>query len=160
MKRFVMGALLVMGVVGSAGTAIAQDGGARGFYSELAKASGHRRTLACHFLRLDGELVSFHYALELADRYFLLKPTYSESLKELSPGHLLVYEVLRDCIQRGVNEFDFLGPDMPWKRDWTSNTRLHTWLFIFRDSTFGRALCRAKFRWMPAAQRVMQRWNR
>jgi CelD/BcsL family acetyltransferase involved in cellulose biosynthesis len=141
---------------GTAGTAIAQDGSVRGFYSELAKASAHRRNLACHFLRLDGEPVSFHYALELAGRYFLLKPAYSERLKELGPGHLLVYEVLCDCIQRGLKEFDFLGPDMPWKRDWTLKTRSHTWLFVFRDSTFGRALCRAKFRWMPAARRVMQ----
>jgi CelD/BcsL family acetyltransferase involved in cellulose biosynthesis len=145
---------------GNAGTAMSQDSSTRGFYSELAKAAAQRGQLACYFLRLNGEPIAFHYALELRNRYFLLKPAYLERLKEFGPGHLLVNEVLKDCIERGVKEFDFLGPDMSWKQEWTGQKRIHTWLFVFRDSTFGRALCRAKFRWGPAARRVVQRWIR
>ncbi|HME92437.1 MAG TPA: GNAT family N-acetyltransferase [Myxococcaceae bacterium] len=145
---------------GAAGTAIAFDAKTRGFYSELAKAAALHGYLSCYFLRLDGEPVAFHYALELGRRYFLFKPAYSERLKEMGLGHLLVNEVLRDCIERGVEEFDFLGPDLPWKREWTRQTRPHTWLFVFRDSTFGRALCRARFRWAPAAGRLIRRWKR
>ncbi len=145
---------------GKAGTAISLDATTRGFYSELAKAAAQRGHLACYFLRLNGEPVAFHYALEVQNRYFLLKPTYDERLKELGLGHLLLNEVLRDCIERGVEEFDFLGPDMPWKQEWSRQRRTHTWLFVFQDSRFGRALCRAKFRWAPAARRIIRQWKR
>ena len=145
---------------GSAGTAVSQGAGRRGFYSELARVAARRGQLACYFLRLDGKPIAFHYALELRGRYFLLKPAYDEGLQGLGPGHLLVHEVLRDCLQRGIAEFDFLGPNMPWKEDWTQEKRIHTWLFVFRNSRFGRALCRAKFRWVPAARKLIKRWNR
>ncbi|HSP79034.1 MAG TPA: GNAT family N-acetyltransferase, partial [Myxococcaceae bacterium] len=145
---------------GRRGTAMAQDGRTRGFYSELAREAGYAGRLALYFLRLDGRAVAFQYGLCHGGRYFLLKPGYDESLGECSPGQLLMEEVLRDCIARGLREFDFLGPDMVWKRDWTDRVRRHSWLYVFNDTAFGRALCAAKFRWGPRAREVVTRWTR
>jgi CelD/BcsL family acetyltransferase involved in cellulose biosynthesis len=153
-------ALEASGWKGRRGTAMAQDARTRGFYSELAREAGYAGRLALYYLRLDGRAVAFQYALEYGGRYFLLKPGYDESLSDCSPGQLLMEEVLRDCMTRGLREFDFLGPDMVWKRDWTDKVRRHTWLYIFNDTTFGRALCAAKFRWAPAAREVAARWKR
>ncbi len=105
------------------------------------------------FERVDG-------GLEHGGRYFLLKPGYDESLRECSPGQLLMEEVVGACIDKGLHEFDFLGPDMVWKRDWTDKARRHTWLYVFNDSALGRALCSAKFRWGPAVKEVVARWKR
>ncbi|WP_434344888.1 GNAT family N-acetyltransferase [Myxococcus virescens] len=145
---------------GARGTAMAQDARTRGFYTELARDSAYRQRLALYFLRLDGRPVAFQYGLEYGGRYFLLKPGYDESLRECSPGQLLVDEVIGACIDRGLHEFDFLGPDMVWKRDWTNEVRRHTWLYVFNDSPFGQALCAAKFRWGPAVKEVVSRWRR
>ena len=145
---------------GQRGTAMGQDARTRAFYSELARDAAYKGRLALYFLRLDGRAVAFQFSLEYGGRYFLLKPGYDESLGDCSPGQLLMEDVLRDCHARGLREFDFLGPDMVWKRDWTDYARRHTWLYIFNDSTFGRALCAAKFRWAPAAREVMARWKR
>jgi CelD/BcsL family acetyltransferase involved in cellulose biosynthesis len=145
---------------GQRGTAMAQDAKTRGFYTELARDAAYKGKLALYFLRLDGRAVAFQYGLEHAGRYFLLKPGYDEGLKECSPGQLLMEEVLADCLDRGLTEFDFLGPDMVWKRDWTDHVRRHTWLYVFNDTAFGRALCAAKFRWLPAAKEVVARWKR
>ncbi|MBN8471668.1 GNAT family N-acetyltransferase [Corallococcus exiguus] len=145
---------------GANGTAMAQDAKTRGFYTELARDSAYRKRLALYFLRVDGRAVAFQYGLEFGGRYFLLKPGYDESLKECSPGQLLMEEVLADCLDRGLTEFDFLGPDMVWKRDWTDQVRRHTWLYVFNDTAFGRALCAAKFRWVPAAKEVVARWKK
>lgn len=145
---------------GQRGTAIAQDPSTRGFYSELARAAAHRGYLSLFLLRLDDRPVAFHYALSNGRRYFLLKPSYSERYDDCSPGQLLVREVLADCIGRHMEEFDFLGPNMSWKQDWTSQARRHTWLWVFRDSALGRALCRARFSWIPGVRRVVQRWIR
>jgi CelD/BcsL family acetyltransferase involved in cellulose biosynthesis len=145
---------------GEAGTAIAQDGPTRGFYSELARTAAGMGALALHFLRLDGRAVGFHYALQYGGRYLLLKPAYDESLRECSPGQLMMEEVLRACIERGLPEFDFLGPDMVWKRDWTDRVRPHFYLYIFRRSLLGRVLAGAKFRWIPAVKERVRRWKR
>ena len=104
--------------------------------------------------------MAFHFSLVSGDRYFLLKPGYDESLGHCSPGQLLMEDALRDCIGGGLRELDFLGPDMDWKRDWTDRARVHTWLYAFRDGRLGRALCRAKFRWVPAAKEALARWRR
>ncbi|RKH18181.1 GNAT family N-acetyltransferase [Corallococcus praedator] len=145
---------------GQRGTAMAQDGKTRGFYTELARDAAYRGRLALYFLRLDGRAVAFQYGLEYGKRYFLLKPGYDESLKECSPGQLLMEEVLGACLDRGLTEFDFLGPDMVWKRDWTHEVRKHTWLYVFNDTAFSRALCATKFRWVPAAKEAVARWKR
>jgi CelD/BcsL family acetyltransferase involved in cellulose biosynthesis len=145
---------------GRRGTAMAQEASTRGFYTELARAAAYEGTLALYFLRLDGRPVAFHFGLQRQGRYFLLKPGYDEALKECSPGQLLMEQVIEDLIGRGVAEFDFLGPDMVWKRDWTERVRVHTWLYVFRDNPFGRALCTAKFRWAPLAKEVVTRWKR
>jgi CelD/BcsL family acetyltransferase involved in cellulose biosynthesis len=153
-------ALEQSGWKGQRGTAMAQDSGTRGFYTELARDAAYSGRLSLYFLRLDGRPVAFHYGLTYGERYFLLKPGYDESLKECSPGQLLMEEVLADCISRGLREFDFLGPDMVWKRDWTDKVRRHTWLSVFNGSAFARALCAAKFRWVPAAKEVVARWKK
>ena len=145
---------------GEQGTAIAQDVATRGFYSELARTASGMGALALYFLRLDGRPVGFQYALEFAGRYLLLKPAYDEALKECSPGQLLTEEVLRACIDRGLPEFDFLGPDMVWKRDWTDRVRPHFYMFIFRRGPLGRALAELKFRWVPVLKESVERWTR
>lgn len=157
-------ALEASGWKGQRGTAMAQDARTRGFYTELARESARSGRLTLYFLRLDDRAVAFHFGLTHAGRYLLLKPGYDESLRECSPGQLLMEEAVRDCIARGVREFDFLGPDMVWKRDWTDKVRAHTWLYLFNDTAFARALCAAKFRWAPAAKEaakeVVSRWKR
>lgn len=153
-------ALEMSGWKGRRGTAIAQDGPTREFYSELALTASARGALVLWFLRLDGRAVAMHYALEHAGRYLLLKPAYDEAHGECSPGQLLMNEVLKACIERGLAEFDFLGPEMPWERDWSDQTRSHHWLFLFRADWKGRALREAKFDWLPAAKELVARWKR
>ncbi|MEO8288315.1 MAG: GNAT family N-acetyltransferase [Chloroflexota bacterium] len=150
-------ALEASGWKGRKGTAISQEAATWGFYSELARNESYRGALSLYFLRLDGKPLAFQYGLLDGGAFYLLKPSYDEAYKEYSPGHLLMQDVVRDCIAREMLEFDFLGPDMPWKRDWTGSVRRHDWLFIFRDSRYGRLLHGAKFRWAPYAKRVVSR---
>jgi CelD/BcsL family acetyltransferase involved in cellulose biosynthesis len=145
---------------GGRGTAIAQDPATREFYTELARDAATAGRLALYFLRLDGRPVAFQYGLTRGGRYFLLKPAYDETLAECSPGQLLTEDVMADCIAHELVEFDFLGPDMPWKRDWADAVRPHTFLYAFADTPFGRALCAAKFRLAPAVKRGLARWRR
>ncbi len=153
-------ALEAAGWKGRRGTAIAQSADTRGFYRELAHVAKHEGWLSLFFLRLDGRPVAFHYGLRHGGRYLLLKPAYDEALSECSPGQLLMLEVVRTCVGERLTELDFLGPDMPWKREWTDRVRPHHWLFVFRDTTLGRAIRAAKFRWVSWAKKRVARWRR
>jgi len=143
---------------GKRGTAIAQDGPTRRFYEELAERSARQGRLALYFLRQGGRAVAFHFGLEQDGRYFLLKPGYDESLGACSPGQLLMEDVTADLIGRGVREFDFLGPDMTWKRDWTDRVRVHAWYSIHARGRLGSVLHAAKFRVTPAVKEVLGPW--
>lgn len=131
---------------GARGTAIGCDPSTRRFYDGVAAWAERERCLSLFTLRLDGRPVAMHYGLTWGDRYYLPKPAFDEAHRECSPGQLLVQEVLRDCVERGLSEFDFLGPWMDWKADWTEHVRPHGWCYVFRPDLLGRALHAAKFR--------------
>ncbi len=148
-------ALEASGWKGQAGSAILQDAQTHAFYRELAAESARSGRLALWFLRVDGRAVAFQFALEHHARLLLLKPAYDEAFADSSPGQLLMEDVLRDAIARGLQEFDFLGPDMPWKRDWTVLSRPHQWIYLFRGAR-GTLLHALKFRIAPLLKRLFK----
>lgn len=136
-------------------TAATQTKGAYGFYRDLAQATSRQDCLSLLFLKLNDKPIAFNYGLVYHDVYSLVMTSYDETLKECSPGQLLLAETLKDSISRGLKEFDFLGCDLEWKRDWSKLVRVHSWLFIFRDSRLGRTLHKAKFQWLPAVKQLL-----
>lgn len=144
---------------GREGTAIACDPPTRSFYVEVARQAALHGELSLHFLRVGGRAVGFHFALARGDTLYLPKMAYDEGLRECSPGQLLMDAVLEDLCARGMKAFDFLGPLMPWKQEWTSRVRLHHWLYVFARTPRGRMLEQLKFRWVPVAREVVG-WKR
>ena len=126
-----------------------------GFYSALAGRASEQGSFSLFQLKLDGRPIAFHYGLTQDGIYSLVMTSYDESLRDCGPGHLLVEEVLKVCVDEGLREFDFLGCDLEWKRAWSRTSRQHSWLYIFRDSVRGQLLQRVKFHWVPAARNLL-----
>jgi CelD/BcsL family acetyltransferase involved in cellulose biosynthesis len=145
---------------GLEGTAILQDVKTLGFYTELAHTAASQDYLSLFLLKLNGQPIAFHYGLTYGRTYFMLKVGFDVAFEAGSPGLVLLEEIIKDCIGRGLKTCDFLGMDMPWKKDWSKETNRHNWLFIYRDAMFGRALREVKFRWIPAARHVLNQWKR
>jgi len=137
---------------GRGGTAIAQRPELVGFYAQMARDAAKRGALALGFLELDGRRIAAHLSLLHAGRHYLLKLGYDEALHEFSPGQQLTSEMIRDSCQRGLSEFDFLGPCMDWKLDWEPALRTHTWLTIFRPTRTGRLVHGARYTAWPVAR--------
>jgi CelD/BcsL family acetyltransferase involved in cellulose biosynthesis len=131
---------------GQEGTAIACDPATRRFYETIARNGAAEGWLTLYHLTAAGQDVAAHFGATWKGRYFLPKPAYHEGFKECSPGQLMVQEVLRDCIGRGLREFDFLGPMMDWKADWAPRERHHFYLYIYRKGVVGKMLHAAKFK--------------
>jgi CelD/BcsL family acetyltransferase involved in cellulose biosynthesis len=157
-------ALEAAGWKGARGTAIACDRALTSRYRALAHAFATRGQLACYFLTVGGRRVAFHFALIDNDTYYLFKPGFAPALASFGPGHLLVDLVARDLIARGVRELDFLGDDMPWKREWTLNVqthnfnvRAHNFVYLFAPSRRGWLLAHWKLRLAPALKHALAR---
>jgi len=156
-------ALEAAGWKGREGTAISSDAATRAFYGALAHASADSKSLSLFFLRAGGRAVAFYFALTHAGICALPKLGFDESLSQASPGHLILEDVLADCCDRNLREFDFLGPNMPWKQEWTDKFRVHHWCYAFGDSLRGRALHAAKFKVAPGVKATLQEvwpWKR
>lgn len=123
---------------GEGGTAIALKPELVGFYTQLARDAARRNALALGLLKLDGKVIAGHFSMVHAGRHFLIKIGYDEEHHEFSPGQQMVSDAIRDSCERGLCEFDFLGPCMDWKLDWESKLRTHAWLTIFRPNPKAR----------------------
>lgn len=148
-------ALEAAGWKGELGTAIACDAKLNRHYRALAHAFARRGQLACYFLTVAGRRVAFHFALVDDHTYYLLKPGFDPALSSYGLGHLLVDAVVRNLIGRGVRELDFLGDDMPWKRDWTAELRPQLFRYLFAPTWRGRALAAWKLRLAPTLKRLV-----
>jgi CelD/BcsL family acetyltransferase involved in cellulose biosynthesis len=103
--------------------------------------------------------VAVHLGIVHRGVYYLPKTAYDERLGPASPGQLLQREVLAECEARGLAAFDFLGPDMPWKRDWEPEHATHDWLYVYRPSLAGRLRHGSRHRLRPAVKEVLS-WLR
>lgn len=144
---------------GAQGSAVSQSTATYGFHLELLRTAAFRENLSLFTLKLAGTPVAFQYGITSHGVYSLVLTGYDERFGEFSPGHLLTEEVLKDCVSRGLREFDFLGCDLPWKLEWTSTVRPHHWLFVFRDSPLGHILWQLKFGWVRSARQRLTRWK-
>lgn len=141
---------------GDAQTAIACSPKTLRFYQEIARAAERFGYLSLYALNCGARTIAMHYGLLHNGRYFLLKPAYDEEFRRYSPGQILTWQVMQDLVAQGVGEFDFLGPQMDWKRDWEPGERAHYWCYIFRKGVAGRLLSAAKFQLRPALKRALQ----
>ena len=136
----------VRGGKGEEGTAIDCSGETRQFFTEIAEAAACSGYLSMYFLDVNGVPIAGHFGLTLGGSYYALKCAYDENYSACAPGHLIVNAILRDCAERGLSDFEFLGPMSEWKSKWTSLFHPLAFLYVFRKSAYGRMLQSAKFK--------------
>jgi GNAT superfamily N-acetyltransferase len=122
---------------GAEGTAIQCDPRTRKFYDLVAQAAERDGYLSLDFLELNGKPIAAHFGFNLRGRYFLAKAGYDEAYRRHGPGQLLVNEVLSETPQRGLHEFDFVGPATWDESRWASERRTNYRIFIFRKNWYG-----------------------
>jgi CelD/BcsL family acetyltransferase involved in cellulose biosynthesis len=120
------------------GTAIASSPATRRFYSEVASWAAAAGILRLAFLRVDGRGVAFHFALEDASAYYLLKCGYEPEAGHCAPGRLLARAMFARALAGGLERFELLGGDDPWKREWAREHRTSVRVRAFRPTLLGK----------------------
>jgi CelD/BcsL family acetyltransferase involved in cellulose biosynthesis len=89
-------------------------------------------------LTADGRPVAAELDFEFARRVYMFKGAFDPAFGEFSPGQLTNYRVFEDGIERGVEEFDFMRGDHPYKRRWTNGDRSLVTVTLTRPGLAGR----------------------
>jgi CelD/BcsL family acetyltransferase involved in cellulose biosynthesis len=140
---------------GEAQTAIGSTPALRRFYGRLAELCHPHGRVSLHLLRVGGKPIAFHYSLRNARGLYLLKTEYDAEYRIYSPGHQIQRRVLERCFAEGLGEFDFLGPDMLWKRDWTDRVREHVRVLLFHRGVRSRLLRLLEAQVKPLVKRLI-----
>jgi CelD/BcsL family acetyltransferase involved in cellulose biosynthesis len=142
---------------GAEGTAIQCDPRTRQFYDSVAHAAARGGYLSLDFLELNGKPIAGHFGFNLRGRYFLAKAGYDEAFRRHGPGQLLVNEILGQTPQRGLREFDFVGPATWDESRWASARRTNYRVFIFRKNLYGALLHAVRISARDAARKLLGR---
>lgn len=108
---------------GREGTAIASDERVERLYRRFAHGAAEQGWLRLCRLTLDGQLVAADFGCVLGGCGFGLKTAFDERFARHSPGTLLQAEVLRDLLDEGVRDYDFLGSPDSYKMRWARLVR-------------------------------------
>jgi CelD/BcsL family acetyltransferase involved in cellulose biosynthesis len=122
---------------GDRATAIASRSETIKFYSEIARWAAAVGWLRLAFLRLDGRAIAFQFDLETNQRYYSLKIGYDPAFERFSPGKLLAYAMVMRAVARGIESYELLGTNEPWKERWTQTFRERVTIHAFASSPAG-----------------------
>jgi hypothetical protein len=127
------------------------------FYNAVAQAAARDGYLSLDFLELNGKPIAGHFGFNLRGRYFLAKAGYDEAFRRHGPGQLLVNEILTQTRERGLHEFDFVGPATWDESRWASARRTNYRVFIFRKGWYGALLYAARIAARDAVRKLLGR---
>lgn len=90
----------------------------RAFHKEVARGFLARGILRLYGLRFKGEFAAIVYAFASRGRVYSYLGGFDPALERLSPGNLILEYAIKDSIQSGMREFDFLRGAEKYKFMW------------------------------------------
>jgi CelD/BcsL family acetyltransferase involved in cellulose biosynthesis len=82
------------------------------FFERIARAFISKGSLRLDFLEIGDRAVSSAFGFETAHTFYLYNSAYEPDVARLSPGFVLVSELVKESIQKGTKTFDLLrGPE-------------------------------------------------
>lgn len=99
----------------SAGTSIDNEPGAEAFYRAVSHTHAASGALRLHLLAHRGVPVAHTLGVVHGATYYLLKHSFDEAHRQLSPGFQLLWHVMQESVAAGCTRIDFLGDAMSWK---------------------------------------------
>jgi CelD/BcsL family acetyltransferase involved in cellulose biosynthesis len=92
------------------------------FYSALVNEFDPKKELRFSVLELDGDPIACHFGFECRDSLTLYKPAFDTNYARLSPGDVLLDELLSYAGKRHLKEVDFTIGEESYKQHFTNHT--------------------------------------
>ncbi len=139
------------------GSDMAGSASMRGFYEEISPVLAQRGQIRIWTSALGPTPLALQYNLVAGDRMYLLINDFNEAFPQLSPGTVLLYEVLEQLHQEeSVARFQFSGDYYDYKSHWATGIEEHVSLELFHRGLYSRGLRRMKDTLLPALARLQK----
>ena len=102
------------------------------FYRDIASQFLLRNWLYLSCLTADNEVVSIIYGCIYNEKFYALTSARDIRYSKYSVGHLHYTFLIKDAIKRGLQEFDFLRGDEPYKLYWAKSIRRYRRVIIIK----------------------------
>jgi len=96
----------------------------RNFYDNISRAALERGWLAFHRLDWGERALAMQYGFIYRNQFLLLQEGYDPAFESLRPGQTLRAWLLRNWIQSGLAEYDFLAGAAKHKAEWGAQQKL------------------------------------
>lgn len=100
------------------------------FHKEVAGLFLGKDWLRLHGLRLNGQLQAVLYCFAHKHKGYYYLGGFEPELSKYSLGTVLTGHAIKDAIERGLTEFDFLRGNEPYKTRWTEESRTNSRLML------------------------------
>lgn len=110
------------------------------FHMDAARIFRETGALRIYSLLVGGEPVAMLYGFRYGGRFFYYQAGMDPAYEKQSPGAVLMSNCIRDSIEGGLHEFDFLRGSEPYKYKWTGTSRKTVNIVLRSVSLKGRAL--------------------
>jgi CelD/BcsL family acetyltransferase involved in cellulose biosynthesis len=93
-----------------------------------------------HFseLKSGDQTISWHLGFSYKSRYYYYMPAFNPEWQNYSPGKILIYKLVEEAIEKGIEVFDFLRGDENYKWDWTQGTQELHQIYLHHRNMSGR----------------------
>jgi len=128
------------------------------FFRDLAQRLAKKHFLDIRLMWLNGQLISYRFGYRFQNSYFDYNLAYLPEFKKLSPGRILLDEIINKSVADGLDSVDASHGGLEKANllsDWPTSSRDHFQWWIFSNSLRGvllhELICRAK----PLARRIL-----
>jgi len=98
--------------------------------------------------------IAVQYQLTNGQVVYMLISDFDERYRSLSPGTVLLYQIMEKLHDTEVNEFDFSGNCYEYKTKWATGLRRHVTLEIFHNGAYSYFIFLTKKRILPMLRSV------
>ncbi len=92
------------------------------FYIGLSKIKSESIRVHCSELKINDQVISNHVGISTKKCFYYLMPAFDDSKwNKFSPGLINLIEIIKWCIDEGINFFDFTTGDEKYKAHWFDN---------------------------------------
>ncbi len=88
-------------------------------------------------LRSKQDIIAIFYGFRLQQRVFYFQLGHDPAWSKSSPGLVLITETIREALDSGCTEYNFLQGDEPFKRTWAQQARTLYDCYVYNDTVRG-----------------------
>jgi len=88
----------------------------KSFYNGLSNIESDNLKIYLSLLKFENQELSYNFGIMYKNYFYYLMPAYSNFLKKISPGMILLYKILDWCFVNNINALDFGQGEEEYKK--------------------------------------------